>query len=377
MEATAAQHSDCLLILDEIGQVEGRIVGECAYMLGNEQEKGRGQRTLQLRKPRTWRLLFLSWGEDALADHMEEAGKKANEGQLLRMPSVPADAGAGLGMLEGVHGAPDGKAFVESITKAAAMHYGTAGDAWLQWLADHLAEVEGRAAALMAQFEAECVPGLAHSQVRRVAARFALAAAAGELATKAGLTGWEPGEAVQSVRRCFDAWLSKRGHAGNGEKVAMLGQVKACLERNGDALFTALHRLADDHRANTPLRLGFQQVVDEEGKPVKLDAAQEYIDRRSMSESAALASIRWQYLILAEAFKRDVCKGQDPEAVAKLLRDRGHLMTDGDRLTMRQRAQRNRRQGAGLLIKPRSLRMTARGCSWPGKTNATVSGGVC
>lgn len=352
LEATAAQHSDCLLILDEIGQVDGRIAGECAYMLGNEQEKGRGQRTLQLRKPRTWRLLFLSSGEKTLADHMEEAGKRPNEGQLLRMPSVPADAGAGLGMLEVLHGVPDGKAFVEAITKATATYYGTAGAAWLQWLADHLAKVEDWTAALMARFEAEYVPGLAHSQVRRVAARFALVAAAGELATKAGLTGWVPGEAVQSARRCFDAWLTKRGHAGNGEKVAMLGQVKACLERNGDALFTALHRLADDHRANTPLRLGFRRVVDEDGKPVKLDAAQEYIDRRSTSESATLASIRWQYLILAEAFKRDVCKGQDPEAVAKLLRDRGHLMTDGDRLTMRQRINGIGDKVPVYLIKP-------------------------
>ena len=119
LEGTAAQHSDSLLILDEIGQAEGRIVGECAYMLANEQEKGRAQRSLQLRKLRTWRLLFLSSGEKSLADHMEEAGKKANEGQLLRMPSVPADAGMGMGMLEDLHGGDDAKHFVETITKAA------------------------------------------------------------------------------------------------------------------------------------------------------------------------------------------------------------------------------------------------------------------
>ena len=226
LEATAAQHSDNLLILDEIGQAEGRIVGECVYLLANEQEKGRSTRSNLLRKRRTWRLGFLSSGEKGLGDYMQEAGKKVNEGQLLRMPSVPADAGAGLGMLEQLHGAVDGKAFVESITKACAAHYGEVGRAWLCWLAEHLVEVEARAMSIMTRFEAECVPPGAHPQVMRVAARFALVAAAGELATKAGLTDWEVGEAVRSVRKCFEGWLSKRGHNGNGERYAMAVQVK-------------------------------------------------------------------------------------------------------------------------------------------------------
>lgn len=352
LEGIASQHSDCLLILDEIGQAEGRIVGECAYMLANEQEKGRANRSLQLRKLRTWRLLFLSSGEKSLADHMEEAGKKANEGQLLRMPSVPADAGMGLGMLEDLHGGDDGKRFVETITKAAASHYGTAGMAWLQWLADHLAEVEGRAMAIMGKFETECVPQHAHSQVRRVAARFALVAAAGELATKAGLTGWQVGEAVRSVRKCFEAWLAKRGHSGNGERYAMLAQVKAYLEKNGDALFTPLHRLSDDHRPNTPLRVGFRRAVDVDGKPIKLTSAEDYVDRKSSSESGALFDAQWQYLCLPEMFKREVCKGFDAEAAAKLLRDRGHLMTEGGRLTYRPRIGFIGKGASVYLIKP-------------------------
>ena len=337
LEATASQHSDSILILDEIGQAEGRIVGEIVYMLANEQEKGRSTRSNLLRKRRTWRLGFLSSGEKGLADYMQEAGKKVNEGQLLRMPSVPADAGAGRGMLEALHGAVDGKAFVEAITKACATHYGEAGRAWLHWLAEHLAEVEARAVAIMRRFEAECMPPGAHPQVMRVAARFALVAAAGELATKAGLTGWEIGESVRSVRTCFAGWLAKRGHTGNGERFAMASQVKSFLERNGDALFTVMHRLTDDHRANTPLRVGFRRVVDENGEPIKLDAAQEYIDKRSADDVRTSMNIRWQYLCLPETFRREVCKGFDAAQVAQLLRDRGHLQTEGDRLMVRQR----------------------------------------
>lgn len=42
LEGVAAQHNDCLLILDEIGEVDPKVVGECAYMLGNGQRAGEG-----------------------------------------------------------------------------------------------------------------------------------------------------------------------------------------------------------------------------------------------------------------------------------------------------------------------------------------------
>lgn len=44
LEAIAAQHSDLLLILDELAQVDPKTAGECAYMLANEQSKARATR---------------------------------------------------------------------------------------------------------------------------------------------------------------------------------------------------------------------------------------------------------------------------------------------------------------------------------------------
>jgi putative DNA primase/helicase len=63
LEAIAAQHSDCLLILDELAQVDPKTAGECAYMLANEQGKARATRNGTPRARQTWRLLFLSAGE--------------------------------------------------------------------------------------------------------------------------------------------------------------------------------------------------------------------------------------------------------------------------------------------------------------------------
>lgn len=340
VESVAVQHSDGLLVLDEIGQADGRLVGETVYMLANQAEKIRGTRTLVPRRRRTWCLLFLSSGEHSLAEHIAQAGKKPQEGQLVRMPSVPADARKGLGMFEHLHGVAEGegasKRFAEAITEASAAHYGAAGAAWLQWLADHMAAVRERGAELLRRMECEWVPDGASSQVWRVATRFALVGAAGELATEAGITGWQPGEAERGARACFDAWLADRGHAGNGVHAAMLRQVRAHLERNA-AQFAWWHRALEDHAPQAPVRFGFKRFVDKNGKPLSVDASTDYLERRSASHSSELRDAQIDYFVLPEAWRSEVCKGFTPEAVAEVLRDRGHLVHERDRFTDRQR----------------------------------------
>ncbi|WP_140636174.1 DUF927 domain-containing protein [Methylibium rhizosphaerae] len=337
LEATAVQHCDGLLILDEFGQLDPRVAGECAYMLANDQEKGRATRNGLVRKRRTWRLLFLSSGEISLADHMAEVGKRTRAGQEVRMIDIPLDAGAGMGGLESLHDADSPAALADAMVRAAARHYGTAGQAWLEWACAQHETLPDRLQQLVDRYRAEIVPEAASEQVRRAGSRFALVAAAGELATQAGITGWPEGEALAAARRCFNAWLGARGHMDNGEDAAMLRQVRAFLEKNGDALFTWTHRAMDDHKANTPLRAGFRRMVDAEGKAVKVDAATDYLDRRSTSESSEARNALVEYLILPEAFRRDVCKGFDSTAVARLLQKRGHLVHEADRLTIKHR----------------------------------------
>lgn len=337
LEAIAVQHSDCVLILDELGQLDPRVAGECAYMLSNEQEKSRATRSGLARKRRTWRLLFLSSGEIGLADHMAEAGKRVRAGQEVRMVDVPLDAGKGMGGLEDLHAFSSPADLAESIVGAASRVYGVAGLQWIEWISSNFVEATRRATDLLERYRDEIVPVCAGEQVRRVGARFALLAAAGELATAAGVTGWHERETITCIQRCFNAWLDARGHYGNGEEAAMFRAVKAFLEKNGDALFTYTHRVQDDRRAATPLRAGFRRMVNSAGEPIKFDGAMEYLDARSTPESSERQDAATEFLVFPEAFKREVCKGFDPDAVATLLRDRGHLKHQKDRLTDRQR----------------------------------------
>ncbi len=333
LEAIAVQHCDALLILDEFGQLDPKVAGECAYLLANEQEKGRGTRAGLAKRRRTWRLLFLSSGEIGLADHMAEAGKRARAGQEVRMVDIPLDAGAGMGGLEHLHGAESPGAFVEQLTRNAAQVYGTAGRALIEWAADNFSGLAVQLRELIELHRDNFTPSHAAEQVRRVATRFALVAAAGELATQAGVTGWPEGTAASAARACFNAWLAARGHLDNGEEVAQLAQVRAFLETNGDALFTWTHRASDDHRPNTALRAGFKRLVDKEGHPIKFDGATEYVEKGVARGERGADYAQVEYLILPEAFKRTVCKGWDAAAVAKVLRAAGHLVTQKDRLT--------------------------------------------
>ncbi|MES3014973.1 MAG: DUF927 domain-containing protein [Pseudomonadota bacterium] len=336
LEATAVQHCDGLLILDEIAQIDGRVLGECAYMLANGQEKGRATRGGLSRRKRTWLNLFLSSGEISMADHMAEAGKRTRAGQEVRMLDVPLDAGRSMGGIEKLHGFEGPGQLAEAITKAGARHYGTAGRAWLEWAAATHDVLPERLSNLVQEYLDAMVPEAASQQVRRAGNRFALVAAAGELATQASITGWPKGEALRAVRKCFNAWLASRGHLDNGEDAAMLHQVRQFLELNGEGRFSWWHRAIDDHGPKTLNRAGFRRLIGSDGKPIKTDSdhQRQYGERMSAADGVAA---QVEFFVLREVFVNDVCRGFDAAAVAKLLQRREHLKHDAGRLTSKPR----------------------------------------
>jgi len=330
LEAIAAQHCDGLLILDELAQVDPKTAGECAYMLANEQSKARATRTGTPRARLSWRLLFLSAGELGLADHMAEGMKRARTGQEVRMADIPADAGKGMGAFENLHGHEGGANFSRYLTGQAGSVYGATGRAWLRWLTENSDTIKRRIRDASNALALQIVPEAAGGQVERVGARFALVGAAGELATAAGLTGWEPGESDRAARECFNAWLAARGGIGNGEVVAMLRQVRLFLEAHGAARFTYWHRASDDRAPNTMNRAGVRRMLNEKGEPIKSDPEhqREYGDRMP----AALGEgVSYEYFVLSEVFKNELCHGFDPQAVARVLLEHECLIPDKGR----------------------------------------------
>lgn len=268
LESIAAAHSDGLLVLDEIGMCDPRIIGETVYMLGNGTGKARANDRGQAgRQVQEWRLLFLSTGEKTLAQHMAEAHKELKAGMEVRLLAVPADAGRGMGLFEALHGFEDAAALSDALKARVGKHYGTPLVAFLSALCEP-GKLEGFRVILrhtLESFVSRALPANASGQAQRAAARFGLAAAAGELATALGVTGWPDGTATTAARACLDAWLAERGGAGNLEGDAIIARLRGMVERYGESRFTRWDAIAaktDDHAPRTADRLGFRRTME-------------------------------------------------------------------------------------------------------------------
>ena len=320
LEGLAAQHSDGLLCLDELAQLDAKVAGESAYMLANGQGKSRAGRTGATRPRQTWRLLFASAGEIGLAEHMAEAGKRTRAGQELRMVDMPADAGAGWGAFDspGEHFDSAGE-LAQHLTRATERVYGVAGRAWLLWLVDHADSLTRQLRERVDMIEHALVPEAAAGQVQRVGRRFALVAAAGELATEAGVTGWPARTATDAAHRCFADWLAiRRGGAGLSEDAEILRQVRQWLQAHGHSARCPNTERADDDHAPQPInQAGWR-------KP-----------NRSTNGLDEVES--WEWFLYPEVFAAEVCKGLPggDRAALQLLRRRGHLAMEGRHLACR------------------------------------------
>ena len=316
LESIAAAHSDGLLVLDEIGMCDPRIIGETVYMLGNGTGKARANDRGQAgRQVQEWRLLFLSTGEKTLAQHMAEANKELKAGMEVRMLAVPADASKGLGMFDVLNGFEDAAALSDALKARVAKYYGTPVTAFLKALCEP-SKRHGWAAILRRTLEgfiAKSLPASASGQAHRAATRFGLAAAAGELATAMGITGWPDGTATTAARVCLNAWLNERGGAGNFEGDAILARLRQVIERFGESRFTRWESAAakiDEHGPRTIDRLGFRKTLE-----------------HGMGDTMHTTNT---YYVLPEAWRSEIFRGMNINAVNKELLQRGVLEPASD-----------------------------------------------
>ncbi|MER2266712.1 DUF927 domain-containing protein, partial [Methylobacterium oxalidis] len=241
LESVARSHSGTLLVLDELGELDAREAGSTAYLLTNGVSKIRATRDADTRPRAEWRVMLLSAGEVGLADKIAEGGRKAKAGQLVRLVDVPADAQAGLGLFEETKGQEPAQ-FARSIKDAALRTYGTAGPAFVEALTRDTAAAEHNARAqigsMMKRLLGVCPAP--DGQMIRVAERFALISAAGEMVRVALGLPWHEGEVEAAAATCFSAWRSLRSDDGPGELVAALQAIRSAIERHGESRFRNL-----------------------------------------------------------------------------------------------------------------------------------------
>lgn len=300
LEGLAAMHNDGLLILDELSQIDPKEVGEAAYLLANGQGKTRASKNGTARASASWRLFFLSAGEESLSALMAKAGQKVNAGQEIRLADIEADGGSSMGIFECLHEYINPSSLALALKEFTTTYHGTVGVEWLKAIVKDQAQLPKAITESVQTFVSKCTTPSMTGQAMRVARRFGLVAIAGELATHYGLTGWLAGDASKAVSVCFKAWLDSFGAIGNREDRAILSQVKAFFEAHGASRFDDI-KFPNNERIHN--RAGFNRDSGNQDR---------------------------EYLVLSEIFKNEICKGFDFKTAINVLSKKGWLVPGND-----------------------------------------------
>lgn len=311
LEATALGHCDCLLILDELSQSDPEEAGKTAYMLANQTSKIRANRLGFARRPLSWNLLYLSSGEIGLGTHMAEQNRKIRAGQENRLVDIPADAGMGMGIFESLHDHPDPIKLANHIKEKSSVYCGTPIVAFLDRLLEKQKGWLERASFHRSEFLNLVNLSEASGQAHRVAARFSLVAAGGELAIEMGIWEISEGSAITSAIHCFNAWKDRRGGIHAMEKEQIVSQVRLFFERYGSSGFLKLHEYKDFTTEsevtgilNDRFQLRYGYVEERDGETI--------------------------WYVLPEVFRDAICRGQERQSVIKFLLSEGHLIPGQD-----------------------------------------------
>ena len=326
LESTAALHNDGLLVLDEVGQCDPRDIGQVVYMVANEQGKARAYRTGDGRRVMSWRLLMLSSGEASLDTQLSTVKRRSSAGMEVRLVEIAADAGKKQGVVEELHGQASSTALIDALRRNCLCYHGAVGHEWLRRLVANRKKIAAALPEMITQGALELLGTTqAEGQAQRVARRFALVAAAGELTAE--LTGWSRWEALKAAQACFDAWLQAFGGAKNREARLLREQVRAVIEAHGASRFQPHDLLPEGD--------GIMRQGSEDRDDKKRESAARYarpvFNRMGFTRPDGNGGT--EFLVLPEAFRSEVVSGYDPRWAAGVLRDCGWLSCTAPHLT--------------------------------------------
>ena len=210
LEGLAEAHNHRLLVLDELAQSDPRQAAEAAYRLGNGRGRTRGNARGKAISASSWQTIFLSSGEITLAQKVAEWSRapQRQDGEIVRIMDVPADAGQGHGLYECLHGNSDGACLSDRITRFYRSDFGAVAPTFIA----ALAEDPGAAQKLRTSqqsFLERYLPRETSGLIRRGYGNFAFLAAVGELARLYGLVPLADAEIMPTIATCAAQWLAQ------------------------------------------------------------------------------------------------------------------------------------------------------------------------
>ena len=315
VEAVAADHNDVAFPLDEMGMLEPEQAAAIIYMLANGRGKGRASKTGGMLPTAQWRVMVLSNGEvpssALIASGRRGSQRRMTGGLAVRIVDIPIEPMAGQ-TFEDLAGFESEGALAEYIGLEASRVYGHAGPEFVRKLvADfdgNLVKVQEVVAAFL---EMVSEPG-DDPQVKRVAKRFALVAAAGSMAIYLGILPWKPKAALYAAFVCYGAWRDARGTNRSEDEREALRMVTEFFELHGSSRFEPVQ--AQSQGDEDPLMLGDTDRIIRDRCGY----------RAADDEGNAI------YYVFPEAFRSQVCGGHSPDLVLEVAREREALILGED-----------------------------------------------
>lgn len=306
----ALASNDNLLVLDEIGQAKAHVVSDTAYSVLDGKSKIQGAKEGGNREITDWRILLFSTGEYALDAYMNRHGKEWEAGQAVRLPSIAA--GKQYGIYETLHGFPTGAALSDYLLDHMAQQHGTAGRAWL-------AKIQSLAPETIRAARDAYLPNHLNGQALTVARRFALAAAALELASE--ITGLPAGVGAAGIQQCFEDWLEENGTGSREEKKLIEGLID------------------------------FLQLHGESPRFVSWDTALQTDRNHAGYKRENLDDGIMRYWIIKPVFANEIAKGKDLNKAAAMLFKEGWLVERHEGNKMRYTHKRNGMAGSFYIVR--------------------------
>jgi len=192
---------------------------------------------------------------------------------------------------------PDGANLSRLLVEQSKASHGQPARAFLAKLAEHRDEAICLIDSTREHFTTFVAPATADGQVKRVADRFAIVAAGGELASGWGITGWPQGAATDAAESCFQSWLENRGTSGSLEDKQAIEQVRSFFQMHGRS------RFGDDQATEESIRDRAGFIKQDQGERL--------------------------FLVFPQVFREEICTGLDHTQVARLLVEKGFLVKDG------------------------------------------------
>jgi uncharacterized protein (DUF927 family) len=313
LEMVAFGHNDGLVVFDELALVAPEEAGAAAYSLASGQSKARSRADGSLRRRTEWRVAILSTGEIGLSDHIRASkkGERPMAGQELRLLDLSADAGGQMGVWTNLHGAEGPAVLSDEIKAACGRDFGHAGPVFLEAFANRRGEAIDSAKSLVAAFLKSVGRPGDTGQAHRAALRFGAIAAAGELATLFGVTGWSPGQAGDAARRLYHRWATSFGRDRSREANEILRRLRGVIETE---------------------RSSFAPLGDDDTAPeVEPSAGGRDGEARSLTTKGwrRVRGPEVSYLFTASGWAA-VFQGHNAAEVARTIDEAGFLERDGD-----------------------------------------------